>query len=50
MLKIVFTCNWEIRNTGNGIQKSIMSYRKIEKIGIREGRGVTKGRADWGKE
>ena len=35
-VKIVFTCTWEIRHTGNGVQKSILPYRKIEGKGIRE--------------
>ena len=26
-----------------------MTYKKREKMGIREGRGVKEGRADWGK-
>ena len=36
MLKIVFTCNWEIRYTGKRAQKPILLYKKIEGIGIRE--------------
>ena len=40
MLRIVFAYSWEIRNIGNGVQKSILPYKKREKMGIREGRYV----------
>ena len=43
MLRIVFAYNWEIRNTCNGIKKSILPYKEREKKEIREVRGVIEG-------